>query len=170
MQFYDLVVSNSTQGHLLICFFKLSHRLLEGLIEVLLEVRNVLQSHGKTDQAVRDAKASAFLSRNAGVRHEGRQLAETLIAAETLSQGEDLDSLEEPPCHLHIIPLDVDGHHAGVAVALAQRELVLGVGGQGGVQHLLHGGWPSRNLAIWRPFSPCAFMRCARVLRDRSTR
>ena len=77
----------------------------EGLVEVGDEVLGVLEADAEPDEVVRDAERHALRLLHRGVRHQVGQLRQTLIPAQGLRKGDQLNQKQECNKTLGAIPI-----------------------------------------------------------------
>lgn len=112
---------------------------LEGLVQVVDDILSSLDTDRDTDEGVSDAQRGTVLGADRAVGHDSRHLNEGLNTTKGLSEGDDLELAE------HLVDvlkgaLHAEGEHTTEALLLATGQVVLGVGRQTGVDHLIHLG------------------------------
>ena len=118
----------------------------ECLVKVLDQVLRVLEANTEPDEVVGHPEGNALLLLDGGVGHEIRQLSQTLVSSQRLSEGYQLgcEWIWKLALFIRLIylqrwkellallesSLEVEWHHAWVSVALPLDQLVLGMGGK----------------------------------------
>lgn len=111
-----------------------AHGQLQGLQDIVFEILGLLNAAAHPHEIVKDTSDFALIFGDAGVRHAGRNLAETLDAAQTLGQREDLGMLaEEVCCGLATLNAEAEHTAAHTIAVLLNGDLPVGVGVQAGV-------------------------------------
>jgi len=111
----------------------------ESLGDIGEQVSLGLDTDGDTDEVVLNSELSSVFSGDGAVGHDGGVLSEGLNTSEGLSEGNDLETLEESLSGLDI-SLDVEGEHTSETSGLLLGDVVLGVALEAGVDDLINLG------------------------------
>ncbi len=142
--------------------------LFQGLLEVGLQIREILDTNAKAHQTVVDSARRPHLGRDARVGHRGGMADQGLDAAQALGEAKKSRSAEKMPGRL-ATPFEPDADHASEVAHLPPSDVVVGMFREAGIVYagdlrlLFQPDCEARASAQWRS------MRTDRVLMPRST-